>query len=198
MDILPIVLFVVGAAFLFLGWRWQSTPNEEALTALKGLAYLKREISHVQNQVHELEEKMKIERVQEAKIQEAKNHEARIQEAKPQEVKHPEEQLQEMKMRERLAKVEELVNKALNLQISDDEKSAPSGYSALSNPLVRGVTKNKSVEKSGVQPGLPSKYQDVLALAQQGYPVPEIAQSLRISQDAVMMVLRTHQKGGNG
>jgi DNA-binding NarL/FixJ family response regulator len=55
---LPIILFLLGVVFLFLGWRWQSPPNEEAITALKGLAYLKREILRVQDQVHNLEDKI--------------------------------------------------------------------------------------------------------------------------------------------
>jgi DNA-binding NarL/FixJ family response regulator len=55
---LPIILFLLGVVFLFLGWRWQSLPNEEAITALKGLAYLKREILRVQDQVHNLEDKI--------------------------------------------------------------------------------------------------------------------------------------------
>ena len=58
MGNLPIVLFLLGVVFLFLGWRWQSPPNEEAMTALKGLAYLKREILRVQDQVHNLEDKI--------------------------------------------------------------------------------------------------------------------------------------------
>lgn len=60
MNILPVVLFFLGVVFLLLGWRWQSKPSEEAMTALKGLAYLKREILRVQDQVqeHVLEEEM--------------------------------------------------------------------------------------------------------------------------------------------
>ncbi|ODA42161.1 response regulator transcription factor [Desulfosporosinus sp. BG] len=58
MDILPIVLFLLGVIFLLLGWRWQGSPSEEAMSALKGLAYLKREILMVQDQVHVLEEKL--------------------------------------------------------------------------------------------------------------------------------------------
>lgn len=58
MGALPIVLFLLGVVFLILGWRWQSPPNEEAMIALKGLAYLKREIIRVQDQVYRLEEKI--------------------------------------------------------------------------------------------------------------------------------------------
>lgn len=58
MGNLPIILFILGVVFLFLGWRWQSPPNEEAMTALKGLAYLKSEILRVQDQVHILEDKI--------------------------------------------------------------------------------------------------------------------------------------------
>lgn len=58
MGILPIILFLLGVVFLLLGWRWQSSPSEEAMTALKGLAYLKREILRVQDQVHVLEKRI--------------------------------------------------------------------------------------------------------------------------------------------
>lgn len=58
MGSLPIILFLLGVVFLVLGWRWQNPPNEEAMTALKGLAYLKRDIIRVQDQVHSLEDKL--------------------------------------------------------------------------------------------------------------------------------------------
>lgn len=58
MDLLPILLFILGIVFIFIGWRGQNPPNEEALTALKGLAYLKREIIRVQDQIHEVESKL--------------------------------------------------------------------------------------------------------------------------------------------
>jgi len=44
---------------------------------------------------------------------------------------------------------------------------------------------------------LPDKYQRVLELAEQGLPPQEIAKDLVISQDAVVMVLRTHGKEAN-
>jgi DNA-binding NarL/FixJ family response regulator len=69
MSNLPIILFLLGVGFLFLGWRWQSPPNQEAMTALKGLAYLKREILRVQDQVHILEDK--IQSAQQIKLKES-------------------------------------------------------------------------------------------------------------------------------
>lgn len=64
MDKLPIVLFLLGVIFLFLGWRWQSPANDEAMTALKGLAYLKREIIRVQDQVRTLENKLQTQQIE--------------------------------------------------------------------------------------------------------------------------------------
>lgn len=58
MDILPLILFFLGVGFIILGWRWQNPPNEESLKALKGLAYLKREMIQIQDKVHDLEGKL--------------------------------------------------------------------------------------------------------------------------------------------
>ena len=52
---------------MFLGLRWQNPANEEAMTALKGLAYMKRELMLVQNEVHSFEEKLQI--VQQIELQ---------------------------------------------------------------------------------------------------------------------------------
>lgn len=121
MGNLPIVLFLLGVVFLFLGWRWQSPPNEEAMTALKGLAYLKREILRVQDQVHILEDKIQT-------AQQIELKESALREIEP---------------------------------------------------------------KRNISP----KYQEVLELAAKGHRIPEIAQHLLLSQDAVMMVLQTQSKG---
>ena len=118
---LPIILFLLGVVFLFLGWRWQSPPNEEAMTALKGLAYLKREILRVQDQVHILEDKIQT-------AQQIELKESALREIEP---------------------------------------------------------------KRNISP----KYQEVLELAAKGHRIPEIAQHLLLSQDAVMMVLQTQSKG---
>ena len=46
------------------------------------------------------------------------------------------------------------------------------------------------------QRNLAPKYQEVLAMAANGQRIPEIAQHLLLSQDAVRMVLRTQSQGG--
>ena len=138
MGILSIVLFFLGVVFFLLGWRWQNPPNEEAKTALKGLAYLKREITRVQDQVNVLEDK----------LQTAKQAEIR----------------------------------AVDLKKTEFKEAKP--------------TENAPAE---IEPKLPRfispKYQEVLELAARGQRVPEIAQNLTLSQDAVLMVLKTQAKG---
>ena len=138
MGILSIVLFFLGLVFLLLGWRWQNPPNEDAKTALKGLAYLKREITRVQDQVNVLEDK----------LQTAKQAEIR----------------------------------AVDLKKTEFKEAKP--------------TENAPAE---IEPKLPRfispKYQEVLELAARGQRVPEIAQNLTLSQDAVLMVLKTQAKG---
>lgn len=138
MDVLPMILFLLGVGFLFLGWRWQNKPNEETLTALKGLAYLKKEIVRVQDQVIDLEGKL---------------------------LESKEREFQEVIQREIL-----LREKETNVL----ELGKPNGSSQLS-----------------------PKCQEVLELAAGGDRIPDIAQRLFISQDAVSMILRMRPNGGN-
>ena len=151
MGNLPIILFILGVVFLFLGWRWQSPPNEEAMTALKGLAYLKREILRVEDQVHILEDK-----IQTAQQIELKESELR-------EIEH-----REIERKEK--------SKLYSLKTKEQRERIGGG----------GVEPKRKI--------LP-KYQEVLELAAKGHRIPEIAQHLVLSQDAVMMVLQTQSKG---
>jgi hypothetical protein len=50
--ILTISLFILGTAFLLLGWRWKNPPSEEVVTALKGVSHLKKELHKIQDQVN--------------------------------------------------------------------------------------------------------------------------------------------------
>jgi len=151
MGALSIILFLLGVAFLFLGWRWQSPPNEEAMTALKGLAYLKREILRVQDQVHSLEDK----------IQTA--HQIELKQSV----------LREIEQREADSKEE---SKLYTLRTKDQRKKSRGGE----------VEPKRSI---------PPKYQEVSELSAKGHSIPEIAQQLLLSQDAVMMVLQMQSKG---
>ena len=151
MGILTSILFLLGVVFLFLGWRWQSPPNEEAMTALKGLAYLKREIIRVQEQVHILEDRVQT----------------------SQQIELKEAALSEIEHREVEGKQDD---KLYSLEIKEDRDR------------LSGI---------GVEPkrNISPKYQEVLELAAAGHRIPEIAQHLLLSQDAVMMVLQTQSKG---
>ncbi|HEY8908898.1 MAG TPA: DNA-binding response regulator [Desulfosporosinus sp.] len=156
MGYLPISLLILGIVFLILGWRWQSPPNEEAMTALKGLAYLKREIIRVQDQVHILEDKIQT-------LQQIDRKESGHREIEPREVARQE--------------------------IEPREKS-------VCYPL-KSKGQSDKISSGGIEPkrNISPKYQEVLELAAQGYRIPEIAQHLLLSQDAVMMVLQTQSKG---
>jgi len=166
-GILSIILFLLGVSFLFLGWRWQNPSNEEALTALKGLAYLKREIIRVQDQVHDLE----------AQLLEFK-------------------EIDRLKAQQNCVGVNEKQAKE-----SETEKSEfrPQKFPKQSSSLYVLSTNNKRPGNGEVELNshLSSKYQEVLKLAANGQRIPEIAQSLFISQDAVRMVLYTQPDGGN-
>ncbi|MCO1602686.1 DNA-binding response regulator [Desulfosporosinus nitroreducens] len=151
-----------------MGWRWQNPPNEEALTALKGLAYLKREVIRVQDQVYELEGKLLEARVKD--IQEVENgeiisieKETNVEEPSPEELEAREIQSKE----------------TYNYSLFKTQK---------------GIMQSE-VEPQP-QPHLSPKYQEVLELAANGQRIPEIAQRLFLSQDAVRMVLRMQPDGG--
>jgi len=160
---LPIVLFLLGVVFLFLGWRWQSVPNEEAMTALKGLAYLKREIIRVQDQVHSLEDR--IQTTQQIEIKQC-SESALLREIEHGKVKHREVERREIEGKQK--------SKLYSLKIKEDRTSGG------------GVGPNRNISP---------KYQEVLELAAKGHRIPEIAEHLLLSQDAVMMVLQTQSKG---
>ena len=151
MGSLTIILFLLGVVFLFLGWRWQVPTNEEAMTALKGLAYLKREIIRVQDHVHRLEDRLQT----------------------SQQIDLKESALREVAPRE----------------IEGQQKST---LCSLKINVERNGLRGDEVEsKRNILP----KYQEVLELAATGHRIPEIAQHLLLSQDAVMMVLQTQSKG---
>jgi len=165
-DILTIFLFILGVGFLFLGCRWQNPPNEEALSALKGLACLKRETIRLEDQVRNLE----------SKLLELK--EINFQQTEPCRIEH-----KEMETKKCTTKRQE--------------------FGQVLNPLKCSLyllnTKDKSERnpKGEASPSLSPKYQEVLKLAANGQCIPEIAQRLVLSQDAVRMVLRMQSDGGN-
>jgi len=140
---------------LILGWRWQSPPNEDAMTALKGLAYMKRELLRVQDQVRILEDK--IQTAQKIELKEFAHREEQ------REIERPEVERKEKSETYYLKTKEQ------------SERNSGGGFEP----------------KRNISP----KYQEVLELAAKGHRVPEIAQHLSLSQDAVMMVLQTQSKG---
>ena len=133
--ILTISLFLLGIGFILLGWRWQTSSNDEVLTVLRGLTHLKNDLQRIQKQVDD--------HVWEDKVQAAQEF--------------TRSNLIELAAKETLK--------------SQDE--------VLQRPQV-----------------LAPKYQEALALAANGQRIPEIAQKLLISQDAVRMVLITRIQGG--
>jgi hypothetical protein len=161
--ILQIILFLLGVVFLLLGWRWQNPSSEEVETTLKGLAYLKREILQVQDQVQVLEDK--VQRTEQIELKKELSDEIK---------KEIKEEIKE-ELREELKETEDKEKNKL-YELSDKD---------LSENKVR-VEQQRTI--------LP-KYQEVLELAAHGQRIPEIAQKLLLSQDAVMMVLKTQSKG---
>jgi LAS superfamily LD-carboxypeptidase LdcB len=218
---LPIILFLLGVAFLLLGWRWKSLPSQEAMTALKGLAYLKREILRVQDQiqVHILEDKAQ-------RTSQIELREVGLREVTPQKVGYSEVEVKEFKpkaagysevefkgVKPKVAGYSEFEFKEFKpkeLEFKEVEvKDFRPKEAGLSEVEVR-ETEHKQVELKETEgtgrsklrvlntknkPNISPKYQEVLELAARGHRIPEIAQRLLLSQDAVGMVLRTQQKG---
>jgi len=165
-DILPIILFFLGAGFLFMGWRWQNPPNEEALTALKGLAYLKREIIRVQDQVYDLEGKL------------LEFREKNIQVVEHREVMSNEKETNVVEFNPEEHEYKHIQSKDIcSLNLNNTQKKIKQGVEP--------------------QPRLSPKYLEVLELAANGQRIPEIAQRLFLSQDAVKMVLSMQPNGGS-
>ena len=133
--ILTISLFLLGIGFILLGWRWQTSSNDEVLTVLRGLTHLKNDLQRIQKQVDD--------HVWEDKVQVAQEF-----------------------------------TKSNLIELAAKE-SLKSQAEVPQRPQV-----------------LAPKYQEVLALAANGQRIPEIAQKLLISQDAVRMVLNTRIQGG--
>lgn len=182
MSILPIILFLLGVMFLFLGWRSQNPPNEEVMTALRGLAYLKREIHRVEDQVHKIDENME-------STKQLQLREIELREIALQETERRERELKQMELREAALK-----EKGKLYSLNAKEHKERSGVSDLKSWLKE--TTPQTLVNTSSQHKVSPKYQQVLELAEQGYQIAEIAQRLLLSQDAVNMVLRTHRKGG--
>lgn len=166
MDVLPIVLFLLGVVFLFLGWRWQNIPDKETLTALKGLAYLKKEIVRVQDQVTDLEGKL---------------------------LESKQENYQEITQEEPLIKGNQ--TQVLGAESKEFESRQ---FTVMKNVSLDAIY-SREKHRRGVElkSQLSPKYQEVLELAAGGERIPDIAQRLLLSQDAVSMVLRMQPNGGN-
>lgn len=171
MGSLPIILFLLGVVFLILGWRWQNPPNEEAMTALKGLAYLKREVLRVQDQVQVLE--VKLQTAQKIDLKESVSREIDRREIERKEIERKAIECKEIERKE------------------TERKETIRVYPLKSKELREKVSGGGVELKRNISP----KYHEVLDLAAKGYSIPEIAQHLLLSQDAVMMVLKTQSKG---
>lgn len=171
MGILPIILFFLGVVFLFLGWRWQGFSKDQDKTILKGLALLRREIINIQKQVNFLEGELQ-------RIKLAEQTEKIEQRIK----KEPRE--------EKFKESNEVCFNPLEINRMELQKSIPKKLVALND---QEQEENSCGEE--LSPYISSKYQQVLELAARGQRVPEIAQNLSLSQDAVQMVLTTHPKG---
>lgn len=188
MEILPIILFFLGVVFLLLGWRWQGLSKDQDKTVLKGLALLRREIIKVQNQVNLLEEE-----VQRNK-QDIQKGQSETIEIGLKELKAEFNEFRESQNHRKMEPIERKEVKVNPLEINQIELKALAPKKI--ETLIDQENKESSCENELPRYTSP-KYQQVFELAARGQRVPEIAQNLLLSQDAVQMVLKTYSKGVN-
>ena len=217
MDIIPLGLLLLGVISLLIGWRWQNPRNEENRIALKGLAYLRNEIFRVQEQVHNLENEIQ-------KTKQTNKEETTIEETQKV-LDHKDLDIKENGQKEAVpnkmayqgeTKIlesgqiisQELVHEGIEPKEIEHIQSAKL-YSITpqeqkeNRDIVRVKVFNEKLktmsQASNSAPRserISSKFTEILELAAQGQRIPEIAQQLIISQDAVRMVLSMQSKGG--
>ena len=215
---------------MLIGWRWQSPRSEENLVALKGLVYLKSEISRVQDRVHYLEDEVlktkllynrsenktvvdhsaldiKENNHKETVSKELEYQEIGLKSLEHQEIGQKEPKHQEIELKEvGLSKVElkkvdlkgaEPIQKAKLYSISPQEQRERS-----KNAGIRRIDEKTELrlrvsdDAPQADNHISGKFREVIELAAHGQRIPEIAQRLLISQDAVRMVLSMQSKGG--
>ncbi len=192
MGIVAIVLAVLGLVILLISWKKEDPVQEEMLTALKGIAYVKREVERLeeslvplQTGLSNLNERMLCQEQLISPQSDKMEDEAWLKKAqqvlktlksmdKKTEVSDSEKKSKQKSSRKSAQKQEELQNRGgIKDKDGRDDRAIPEPAPAVSN-----IHKN------------------VLELANQGLSVQEIALRLDLSQDAVNMVLRT-VPGGN-
>ncbi|MFZ3373412.1 MAG: sigma factor-like helix-turn-helix DNA-binding protein [Desulfitobacteriaceae bacterium] len=203
MIVLPVLLFIFGMLFILLGWRWQNPPSKEILIVLKGMAHLKREINRLEEIVKIIDKKVD----NKAQGLTPESPEWRRIETKLLEISRP-------RKSELLPEIAKLLRENLIEDNRDTNRDTnrDANRTARDPRLAAYSKKDTAVEESEGQvfnamnsenrnkehnwDTLPEKYRRVLELAQYDFSVQEISKRLGISQDAVMMVARTHQRGG--
>ncbi len=217
MDIIPLGLLLLGVISLLIGWRWQNPRNEENRIALKGLAYLRNEIFRVQEQVHNLEneiQKTKQTNKEETTIEETQKvldhkdldiKENGQKEAVPNKMAYQGETkilesgqiISQELVHERIEPKEiEHVQSAKLYSITPQEQKETRDIVRVKVFSERLKTMSQAANSAPRTERISSKFTEILELAAQGQPIPEIAQQLIISQDAVRMVLSMQSKGG--
>lgn len=191
MTYLTIVLFLMGIIFLLLGWRWQNPPGNEVIAALKGVAQLKRQTEKLRDDLYALEDKVVNGGKQDWTVIEQKLQELRVEENRVMEELNLARQ--ELKGDLRINDSRSTVGaiSGLNWDINSRPNQDPSGKPSSAPQMKLG----REQDNDSFLNGLPEKYRRVLELDKSGLPVPEIAKSLGLSRDAVVMVLRTYQRG---
>lgn len=212
MEIVAIVLAVFGLIVLLIGWRKEDPINEDLTTALKGIAYLKKEVERLE------EEKI-------APLQSALTDLTGRMDKQEQLVSRPAETagasapawIKEARdVVEALIKIGKDGGKEANKKKEREkgkEKSRDSDKDKEKNKdrdkeRDKERDRDKEVDKEREEAeddGQPAKqtaeppvsniYSSVLELSGQGLDVREISARLGISQDAVDMVLRTAAGG---
>ena len=212
MDIIPLGLLLLGVISLVIGWRWQNPRNEENRIALKGLAYLRNEIFRVQEQVQNLEneiQKTKQTNIEETQIVldhkdlDIKENDQKIEvpnklanHGEPKILESQQIATQELVHEEIESKELEHIQSAKLYSIAPQERKENKDIARVKviNEKLKSMTQASNSVPSTER--ISSKFTEILELAAHGQRIPDIAQQLFISQDAVRMVLSMQSKGG--
>lgn len=193
MGFLSITLFLLGFGVLFLGWRLQGSSENQDKTLIKGLALLRREILNLQGQVGFLEKE-----VQKLKLMnEVKKADQKLAKKSSKDGFKPSNESSETRESEmgQIEKVELKDHSEVGFNLLEFKKKEPKTAGLKERNLLINPKQQVSSSEDEIPCFISPKYQQVLELAARGRRVPEIAQALTISQDAVQMVLKTRPKG---
>lgn len=183
MTMATILMLVLGIAFLWWGWRGGDPDRNGLLVLAKSLSNVKRDVTGLQEHLTILEQRLENHEKMEIHIDNV--------------ITKPVDNVITKPTKKAASKTASKDTDTKNgTDVKDHTKAVTSGRKKGGSKVNSDIVAFPEIEapRQGTEP-LPEKYQKVLELAEFGLTVSEIADRLLLSQDAIMMVLRTHKRG---